>query len=137
MPLSVPKLHSLLCAANRKKSIIVRHILDLSPQNYIDEKFVILAFHPAKRRKVEQTTIISGGKYAGQKCIILKHLARRVRVQLLDSGRVTCISRGSLGLDEEKTVWHFQPRRSPRIQAMNMMEGSTCRKSQSVVAGNL
>ena len=91
---------------------------------------------PAKRQKVEQTTTISGGKYAGQKCIILKHLARRVRVQLLDSGRVTCISRGSLGLDEEKTAWHAQPRRSPRIQAMKMMEGSTCRKSQSLAAGN-
>lgn len=92
---------------------------------------------PAKRQKVEQsTTTIIGGKYAGQKCIILKHLARRVRVQLLDSGRVTCISRGSLRLDEEKTVWHAQPRRSPRIQAMKMMEVSTCRKSLSLAAGN-
>ena len=112
-------------APSPSSTIGKKHLCPFPPQD-----------RPAKRRKVEQTTIISGGKYAGQKCIILKHLARRVRVQLLDSGRVTCISRGSLGLDEEKTVWHFQPRRSARIQAMKMVEGSTCRKSQSVVTGN-
>ena len=57
---------------------------------------------------------ITSGKYAGQQFIIVKHLACRVRIQLVDSGLVTCISRRSLGLDEEKTVWHEEPRRSPR-----------------------
>jgi len=57
---------------------------------------------------------ITSGKYAGQQCIIEKHLPRRVRIQLVHSGLVTCISRLSLGLDEEKTVWHEEPRRSPR-----------------------
>ena len=57
---------------------------------------------------------ITGGKYADQQCIIVKHLARKVRVELVDSGMVTCISRRSLGLDVEKTSWHEEPRRSPR-----------------------
>ena len=120
-----------------KDSSTESHCVDLSSMTDGARKQDVpaLSFN-AHVEPVEQPLSITGGKYAGQKCIILKHLARRVRVQLLDSGRVTCISRGSLGLDEEKTVWHFQPRRSARIQAMKMVEGSTCRKSQSLAAGN-
>ena len=81
---------------------------------------------PALAFKVEQYVTVAGGKYAGQKCIILKHLARRVSIQLVDSGLVTCISRRSLGLDEEKTVWHAKPRRSPRIKAMMEASEKSC-----------
>ena len=78
--------------------------------------------HHEEEEEAEEFVTITGGKYAGRQCIIVKHLARRVRIQLVDSGLVTCISRRSLGLDEVKTVWHANPRRSARIKAM--MEAS-------------
>ena len=98
---------------------------------------------PPKRQKVSASptaigkmhpclfpVTITGGKYAGKNCIILEHLPHRVRVQIVGSSLITCISRRSLGLDEKKTVWHTQPRRSPRISAM--MEAS--RTSQALGA---
>jgi hypothetical protein len=82
----------------------------------------------AEEEEEAAPSTISGGKYAGKNCIILEYLPHRVRVQIVGSSLITCISRRSLGLDEKKTVWHTQPRRSPRIRAM--MEAS--RKSQAL-----
>ena len=82
----------------------------------------------AKKEEEAVPSTIIGGKYAGKNCIILEYLPHKVRVQIVGSSLITCISRRSLGLDEKKTVWHTQPRRSPRIRAM--MEAS--RKSQAL-----
>jgi hypothetical protein len=60
------------------------------------------------------STTITGGKYAGNECIVLDYLTQMVRVKMVGSGQITTIRRRSLGLEKEvaSTV-----RRSPRLAA--------------------
>ena len=92
----------------------------------VNDDGVVLAESPA-------TIMIVGGKYIGKECIIKKRLAVKVRIELVETGKVVDIMSTSLeGVQlattttVEEQVQVKAIRRSSRIQSMNKTKAKAC-----------
>ena len=92
----------------------------------VNDDGVVLAESPA-------TITIAGGKYIGKECIIMERLAVKVRIELLETGKVVDIMSTSLegvqlatATTVEEQVQVKALRRSSRIQNMNKTRAKAC-----------